>query len=362
MSSFRNLLRNALQVRRDHGIGLLRQCREIFRLSREPGRLGPAEYYDYRLFIDSLPYAAKREFLGWRGASRLEFLNDRAWHALANDKLAFSAVMRAFGIPVPRTVAIYHEAQRHFAEIPVFGDKSSLARFLRANEQWPLFAKPVQGVYGKGAAFLLGYDAKTDELVLKHDRPRPVEAFVTGLHDPGRLGHLFQEVLRPHPMLEAICGDRLSSVRVMTLYPEAGARIHRAIWKIPAGDNITDNYQHGAAGNLIASVDPDTGVAMHAVQGFGLDYRVVERHPDTDAVLRGVALPQWDVLKELVLRGTRSMPGLRFQHWDIAFARDGPTALEVNLFAGGGTNISQVSSGKGLLDADLEGIVRERSR
>ena len=102
-----------------------------------------------------------------------------------------------------------------------------------------------------------------------------------------------------------------------------------------------------------------TGVSNHAVLGFGLGIRVVERHPDTGAALAGVALPQWDVLREVVLRGTRALPGLRWQHWDIAFARNGPTALEVNLYAGGGTDISQVSSGTGLLDEQLEGLIRE---
>ena len=131
------------------------------------------------------------------------------------------------------------------------------------------------------------------------------------------------------------------------------------IWKIPVGRNITDNYQHGVAGNLIAAVDPESGIAAQPVLGIGLDCHVVERHPDTNAMLGGFALPQWDVLKEVVLRGTRAFPGLRWQHWDIAFARDGPTALEVNLYAGGGTDIAQVSHGKGLLDDTLSRLVRD---
>ena len=63
MSSVQQLIRNALTVRRTEGIGLVRQMREILKLRREPGCIGPAEYYDYRIYLDSLPYAAKREFL-----------------------------------------------------------------------------------------------------------------------------------------------------------------------------------------------------------------------------------------------------------------------------------------------------------
>lgn len=359
MSSIGSLLRNALEVRRTHGVGLLRQGIDIFRLSREPGRIGPAEYYDYRIFLDSLPYAEKREFLGWRGEPRLEFLNQIGWHALANDKLAFSAAMAGVGIPLPRTVAIFHEKRRYFDGIPCFADTAALAQFLRENGEWPLFAKPVQGAYGKGTALIEGYDKGGDALILAHEAPRPVDTYVRQLQNPGRLGFIFQQVLAPHPALVQVCGMRLSSVRAMTVYPESGARIHRVIWKIPVGANITDNYQHGAAGNLIAAVDPETGVSTHAVLGIGLDCRTVERHPDTGFPLAGFALPEWDRLKEIALRGTRALPGLRWQHWDIAFARDGPTALEVNLYAGGGTDVSQVSHGRGLLDGELSALVRD---
>ncbi len=88
---------------------------------------------------------------------------------------------------------------------------------------------------------------------------------------------------------------------------------------------------------------------QYAVLGISLDCRIVDRHPDTGFPLAGFALPEWERLKEIALCGTRALPGLRWQHWDIAFARDGPTALEVNLYAGGGTDVSQVSHGKGLL-------------
>jgi Sugar-transfer associated ATP-grasp len=358
MSSIGNLLRKAFEVRRTHGVGLARQVMDILRLTREPGRLGPAEYYDYRVFSDSLPYAAKRQFLGWRGEARLEFLNQRSWHALANDKLAFSAAMAGLGIPLPRTVAIFHDTWRYFGDVPCFGDATALANFLRANREWPLFAKPVQGAYGKGTALIEGYDPKKDALILAFEPPRPVDAYVGQLQNPGRLGFMFQEVLAPHPALVPICGPRLSSVRVMTLYPDSGARLHRVIWKIPVGANITDNYQHGAAGNLIAAVDPESGISREAVLGIGLDRHVVERHPDTGAILAGFELPQWEVVKDVALRGTRGLPGLRWQHWDIAFAREGPTALEVNLYAGGGTDVAQVSHGYGLLDDALERLVR----
>ena len=362
MGSIRSLFHSARRVRESNGIGYVRQIREILRLRRELGRLGPAEYYDYRLFLDALPYAVKRQFLGWRGEKQLESLNEVPWHALANDKLAFYAAMQGLGIPIPRTVVVYHERHRYFGSVPCFCDRRGLADFLRRNAHWPLFAKPVHAAYGKGTALISGYIPQDDALRFADDRTRPVDQYVGDLLDPGELGHIFQEVLQPHAAMEAICGKRLSSVRVMTLYRATGAQIHRVIWKIPVGANITDNYHHGAAGNLIAAVDPTTGVASPPVIGIGLDWRRVEQHPDTGVRLTGVLLPQWEAVKEVALNGTRALPGLKFQHWDIAFALSGPTALEVNLYAGGGTDISQVAGTNGLLDSELVGLMNESAR
>ncbi len=255
--------------------------------------------------------------------------------------------MAGVGIPLPRTVAIFHETRRYFGDVPCYGDALELANFLRNNRIWPLFAKPVQGTYGKGAALIEGYEPNGDALMLAYEAPRPIDDYVLHLHNPGRLGFMFQEVLTSHPALHAICGERLSSVRVVTIYPDTGAKIHRAIWKIPVGRNVTDNFEHGKSGNLLAAVDLHTGTAQAALAGIGLDRRVVERHPETGATLAGVVLPQWDLVKDLALRGTRAMPGLRFQHWDISLARNGPTVLEVNLYGAGGTDLSQMSCGKG---------------
>ncbi len=81
--------------------------------------------------------------------------------------------MAGVGIPLPRTVAIFHEKRRYFDGIPCFADTGALAQFLRENREWPLFAKPVQGAYGKGTALIEGYDSAADALALAHEALSP---------------------------------------------------------------------------------------------------------------------------------------------------------------------------------------------
>ena len=261
-------------------------------------------------FSTRFPTRAKRKFLGWRGERRLEVLNQRAWHALANDKLAFSAAM----------AGARHTAAAHRRDLPraaAILRGSAVLRRRRGARGFPALERRMAVVrkagagrlrQGNGAAGRLrraaatGWCSRTSASPGRRLRRASAQSRAAGVPVPGGAA--------PHPALAPICGKRLSSVRVMTLYPDSGARIHRVIWKIPVGTNITDNYQHGAAGNLIAAVDPETGVSKHAVLGIGLDRRVVERHPDTGAALRGVALPQWEALKDVVLRGTRVAAGI----------------------------------------------------
>ena len=125
-----------------------------------------------------------------------------------------------------------------------------------------------------------------------------------------------------------------------------GAEILHAIWKIPVGDNVADNFWR--EGNMLGLVDAESGRVTRVVQGVGPDHRQVETHPDTGARIIGADLPDWDALTSLCLKHAASLSGLRLQAWDIAMCPEGPVAMEVNI--GGDFNLPQLAAGAGLLD------------
>ncbi|MBI3367029.1 MAG: hypothetical protein HY021_00815, partial [Burkholderiales bacterium] len=198
-----------------------------------------------------------------------------------------------------------------------------------------------------------------DTLLLAGAEPVTVTGFIAGLANLGQRGYLFQEALAPHPALAALQCGRLSSLRVMTLSDGRSApQIYRAIWKVPRRANIVDNFEGGRLGNLLGQVDLSSGRVLRVIQGHGLNLRPAERHPDSHLPFANLVLPDWQSLIDITLEAAGLLPGFRFQHWDIALTDRGPVPLEINLFAGGGNELSQLIDGYGLLEPRLLAIVR----
>ena len=184
----------------------------------------------------------------------------------------------------------------------------ALAAHLRGRLAYPCFAKPVAGIRSVGVAACEGYDAATDSLLFKGGRSLGVDVFVGELEPYRKHGYLFQEMLAPHPALEALCGRRVSTVRLIILLMEdATPAILHALWKIPVGDHPADNFWR--PGNLLAALDAADGRVTRVIQGVGPDQRELERHPDSGAQLKDVLLPEWPALTALGLKAATVFPG-----------------------------------------------------
>ena len=333
-------------AREEYGKGLFAQVSEIAALAMGPGKLKPHDYYYYGLYDDSrFTPQARRAFVGKRVQDKIHLqCSARDWWAIVHDKLVCYAMLAGLGAPIPKTVALYH-ARREFAGVPVLHSADALAGHLRGGMAYPFFSKPVAGMWSTGAVLAESFDAASDSLVLSHGATTPVEAFVDAVGAYGPDGYLFQEPLRPHPTIRGICGDRLSTARVMVMLGPDETEILHTIWKIPVGRNVADNFWR--AGNMLGLVDVESGRVTRVVCGVGPDHREVEVHPDTGAPVKGAVLPDWEALKSLCVETGATLTGLRLQAWDIAMCPDGPVVMEVNI--GGDFNLPQLVTGSGLL-------------
>lgn len=352
-------LRGALRARAESGVPVWRQLAEALLLRLPPGRLGLTEYHDYRLHEARLRFIDKLRYVGSRGEPYLDRANDRPSRVYADDKILLDAMLESAGVPRPRMQATYLARAEPAPGAVRLITAEALADWLRLDAVYPLFAKPAHAGFGCGAFLIEGYDASADRLLLAGTEPAKVDCFVAHLPNPGRRGYLFQEALAPHPALAALQCGRLSSLRVMTLGDGRSApQVYRAIWKVPRRGNIVDNFEGGRLGNLLGQVDLSNGRVLRVIQGHGLDLRTVERHPDSQLPFAGLVLPDWQHLIDVTLKAASLLPGFRFQHWDIALTERGPVPLEINLFAGGGTELSQLIDGYGLLEPRLLAVVR----
>jgi len=343
------LLATALRTRQQYGVGLLRQLWQATRLRFGPGRLDPWEYFFFRVFLDRYAWEEKRRFFGWRGEVALDHrLNHGPDRDVANDKLKFDAFMRAIDAPTARTLGVYSTGNDNTNAPMRLSDSASMARYLAQTPDLPLFIKPLRGAHGWGAVAINERDDSGQALVLGSGERLTIADFVAGLEASAQHGYVIQEKLHPHPAIAERCGNRLTSARIVVLNDARGAKILSAVWRVPTGTNMTDNFSSESSGNLCGGIDLATGSIGSVFQGIGWELRQLDAHPDTGTTLTGFRLPDWRQAADLSLACAAELPGLGLQHWDVALTDRGPVLLELNVMGGLRTH-QIVASGPGNL-------------
>jgi hypothetical protein len=356
------VLGSAREVRARTGRSVLSQFREMLRLRLGPGKLRSMDYYVYGVYDDArFSPAGKREVLSWSPQVIADRLNDPTWRAICNDKLVCYGVLKGLEVPFPPIYAIFDPHGRTFGTVPALATPAAAADFLRDGMHYPFFAKTISGGYGRGASSVVRLERERDHLVFRTGEEVEVEQYVNQYVAPARDGYLFQEPVRQHPLIERISGGRVGTLRMVVLRGDDGPRLFRAIWRVPVGGNITDNFLHGTQGNLVAHVDRETGRVRSVVQATSYEPdsasggrrlgRQIESHPDTGERLVGVTLPNWQVIVSTCLHGAAALPGLRYQSWDVAIGPEGPVILELNYR--GGIDITQIPGTAGFFDAEF---------
>jgi glutathione synthase/RimK-type ligase-like ATP-grasp enzyme len=350
------IFQTALRTRKEFHIGLLRQLWQATRLRYSHCRLDPWEYYFFQVYLDRYPMREKVRFAGWRKEIVLDRLaNTGNARNLANNKLAFYKLMSAHDAPLPKLAATYGANNPAGPGSALLTDPRTAADFLRDPAHFPLFIKPVRGAHGWAARALA--NVAGDQLEHQSGEKQSVESFIAGLEQHEPEGFLFQEMLRPHENIRALCGDRLTTIRIIVILTAAGPEIISAVWRVPTGNNITDNFNVGQSGNLVAGIELDTGCIRNIVQGDGWKIRPTDHHPDTGIELKGRNLPDWQKAARLCLNYATHFPELRLQHWDIALTDHGPVILEINVE--GGLRTHQVVARRGIYGKRLQTIENE---
>lgn len=336
------------EVSRRYGKPKLVQAWEMIRLRRGPGRLAADEYYQYGLYDDRrFTMAQKREFFGRQLERDLcRVLDSASWSAIAHDKLVSYATFRALDLPYPTVYGVYHPT-RWYGNSYTARNRDDVHAFLSNAAQYPLVAKPIQGMWGAGVYAIESYDPACQQAVLTSGERVSVDALVTEM-DREPDGYLFQELLKPHPALGAAVGDRICSVRLVVILDPEPVLIS-TLWKVATGRAMADNFWE--PGNLVGPVDPDSGTVGQLFAGMGLEREWVDVHPDTGARLVGLRLPDWARTVELCQRAAASLPGLKMQAWDVAMTDRGPVLLEVNII--GGVRLPQLVVDRGMFRGPL---------
>ncbi len=344
----------------DYGKSRFSQVSEILRLAFAPGHITAREYYNFCLFDDShLTFSDKQKFIGYASQEQIKkILINTRWKILADDKFMFAMLFRSHGFPQAKILATYNYTPNlRDCPVPSLSTTVQLKSFLENGVQYPVFGKPVAESYGSGCIRINGFEIPTRRLILAGGQSIAVDQFSDWVRQfPD--GYMFQEIVHHHQAIRDVCGDPVASVRVVVLLGRQGPQILRAVWKVPTGENVSDNFRHGRSGNLLGAIDIEAGTVGRIVKGLGVDQEVLECHPDTGKQMRGLQLPYWADLKQLCMRAAIMFPGFRLQSWDIAICDDGPILLEMQ---GGDFDLLQVPCQQGMLDDSLRQLLEAQS-
>jgi hypothetical protein len=257
-------------------------------------------------------------------------MNHNYWRATANDKVLNYALLAHYGFPIPQTLAIWSRRGQRIANESVLSSETELIDYLETGSPFPVFIKPIHGTYGRGTFCLLGKQADGAYLDSRGSTVSRA-ALLEAWRNQKFGGLLFQKRLRQHPAVEALVGETISCVRVIVaLDAESRPEVLLAFWKIGRTKNITDNFRMGESGNLLAWIDVGSGRIERVITGLWPGGVERSEHPDTGAQLVGAPLPDWSEVMTLCCKAAPHFAGLRLQHWDVAFAEDGPVLMELN--------------------------------
>ncbi|MBL8907337.1 MAG: hypothetical protein JNM20_11735 [Rhizobiales bacterium] len=293
------------------------------------------------------PEMAGEDFSRFVGKARQKrfhaICNDRRWYALADDKAVFYTMLKGAGLAAPATIA-FAGARKRTGMGEWLSSSEALGAFLGAQDRWPLFAKPVDGMYSLGALRLEG--VADGSVQVAGEGPVGLADLWAYMSALSQQGYLVQQCLAPSQFALDHFGMTIASVRLLILFSGPEPRIESAVIKIPSGTHVADNFWR--SGNMLAALDGE-GRIIRVISGKGPAEREVDRHPATGAALVGLSVPDWSGLCSLALTGAALFPAIRTQSWDVALTEGGPHLLEVNF--GGDLDLHQMAHRRGALSA-----------
>ena len=352
-STWKVYARQAPAAVQDRGVPRIRQLWELLLLRRGAGKLRAEDYYKLRVYRQELSLGDKRKYLSNHAVPPAMV---GRWKVVADDKLLTYGILADCGIRTPRVYALCHPQRRH-GRAAALASPAAVADWLRGEAPYPLIVKPIRGMYSRDVMLLEGFESDSDSLRLAGGGRRSVEEFAA-LCFQRRSGYLFQELLRPHRAIRENISERICTLRIIVLSGQSDPRLLLAVWKIALDGNIADNYWR--EGNLLATLDQQSGAIVQCSTGLGPGYRTVERHPTTGRPFAGFKVPCYREAVDLALRASHAFCDIPVQAWDIALTDDGPVPLEVNVV--GSLFIPQLANQSGLLTGGFRDLIESYRR
>ncbi|MFV2090835.1 MAG: alpha-L-glutamate ligase-like protein, partial [Pseudomonadales bacterium] len=266
-----------------------------------------------------------------RNVDYISRYNERSNYPLVDNKLETKLMAGKMGLMVPEllhVIRLQHEVEtidELLTEIPAF------------------VIKPAQGSGGKGILVIRGrsdssYVKSSGDRIELIDVKRHVTNIISGLHSLGGRADvaIIENLVETTDTFERVSFEGVPDIRLIVFN---GFPVMGMLRLATRSSDGKANLHQGAVG---VGLDIGTGMAIAAVQ----NNRLVHTHPDTNADLNLISVPNWRRLLVLAARCYEATK-LGYLGCDIVIDRHhGPLLLELN--ARPGLSI-QIANAQGLL-------------
>ncbi len=305
------------------------------RLCRQE-RFTPAEAFRLGLLNPALSDKELPKFLSRKKMTKIQkSLNPESWAPLLKNKGIFYRYCTDFGIPIPKLYAIFFRRAAGWAfDGSVLRTRDDWQTFFDTKLPREFVIKPAQATRGQGVnVFSKSDNGFVDASGKSYKGGQLYDAI---LSHPEFDGFVIQQRLTNHPKLINLSDTHsLQTIRFTTFVDNDGnCRIPHAFFKPIAGQNLTDNFEHGLTGNLMAEISLDTGTLKPAIKMApnGLGREIVPKHPRTGHTFDGFELPFWTEACSLLKDAATKFLPVRTIGWDVALTPNGPFIVEANIW------------------------------
>ncbi|GAB3675496.1 alpha-L-glutamate ligase-like protein [Salinisphaera aquimarina] len=267
-----------------------------------------------------------------RNGDYIGIYNPRRFYPLVDDKLKTKQLALEAGIDTPELYGVI-EIEHQIRDLDT----------LLGNHQ-DFVIKPANGSGGNGIMVISGrrgvqFIRASGATVSRGELEHFISNVLSGMYSLGGLPDkaIIEYRVKPHAVFDTVSYQGVPDIRTIVF---RGVPI-AAMVRLPTRQSDGKaNLHQGAIG---AGIDLATG---RTVDGVWFN-SVLDSHPDSGNVVRGIEVPEWDKLLELSAR-SYDLTGLGYLGVDVVLDRDhGPLILEYN--ARPGLNI-QLANQMGLLN------------
>ena len=187
------------------------------------------------------------------------------------------------------------------------GTKEELNAFINKHEYF--IYKPVDGLGGHDVKKVYTKDINLDDFFKE----------VSEKHI------LLEEFIIQHPDMSLFTDRSVNTIRVMSFGYNGHSEILAAMMRIGDGNHDVDNFHQGGMGVI---VNTETGEVIS--DAVDKDNNTYEYHPISKVKFKGFKIPNWDKVKDMVLKAALKNEHIHVVGWDVAVTEDSCTFVEGN--------------------------------